>query len=367
MDAPAAPSSPAVWRRHATKLVVSLVIAVAFVLVFRRGGIPLAPPREALGRVSPLAVAGYAATMIGMQWFRAARWRWLLAPIARVPLRRIINVSFVGFAAILLMPLRAGEFVRPYMMRQKGHVSLAAATGTIGAERVIDGLLLTGMLGLCLRVAPMLDPLPSRIGKLEIPVALVPFYAYCALALFLAAFTAMALFYWQPRVAHRITYATLGVVSKKLAEKAATFVATMADGLSFLPSLRYFGLFLLETLAYWTLNAVGMWLLAVGCGIPMSLLQACVVMGVLGVGILVPAGPGLFGAFQASVYAALAMFFPSDVVLGAGAAYVFLLYGVQFGWQALSGLVCLALESRDDPPADELAGGPDVGPAANGA
>ena len=48
-----------------------------------------------------------------------------------------------------------------------------------------------------------------------------------------------------------------------------------------------------------------MWILARGCGIEnISIVQAFVVMGVLGVGILVPAGPGLFGAFQASTYAA---------------------------------------------------------------
>ena len=73
-----------------------------------------------------------------------------------------------------------------------------------------------------------------------------------------------------------------------------------------------------------------MWILARGCGIEsITIVQAFVVMGVLGVGILVPAGPGLFGAFQASTYAALAMYFPDDVVLGPGGVFVFLLYVIQ--------------------------------------
>src|SRR5712672_3632850 len=80
-----------------------------------------------------------------------------------------------------------------------------------------------------------------------------------------------------------------------------------------------------------------MWVLARGCGIQsITLLQAFVVMGVLGVGILVPAGPGLFGAFQASIYAALAMYFPEDVVLGPGAAFVFVVYALQFTWTLLA-------------------------------
>ena len=121
----------------------------------------------------------------------------------------------------------------------------------------------------------------------------------------------------------------------------------MADGLRFLPSFRHFGLFLAETTAYWGLNALGTWWLARSAGLAdVSFVEACVVMGVLGVGILVPAGPGLFGAFQASVYAALAMFHPSEVVLGPGAVFVFYLYAIQFAWHVLSGAGCLLLESR---------------------
>jgi len=78
------------------------------------------------------------------------------------------------------------------------------------------------------------------------------------------------------------------------------------------------------------------------------------VMGVLGVGILVPAGPGLFGAFQWSMYAALAMFFADELVLGPGAAYVFLVYAIQFAWHVLSGAVCLLLD-RDAAPASNPA------------
>ena len=166
-----------------------------------------------------------------------------------------------------------------------------------------------------------------------------------ALGGFLAAFAAMAIFYLRPDFGRRLTERTLGLVSKKLAGKAADFVTRLAEGLRFLPSARYFGLFLLETALYWGLNAASMYVLAVGCGLEgMTLIRACVVMGVLGVGILVPAGPGLFGAFQWSMYAALAMFYAHDVVLGPGAAYVFLAYAIQFAWHLVSGAACLLLD-----------------------
>jgi hypothetical protein len=333
------------WRRHGAKFVISIVIAIALAWALRSGGLPLLPPPGTLERVTGSSLGLFFVFMLGMQWFRATRWRFLLAPIAHVPLRRILTVSFIGYTAILLMPLRAGEIVRPYLIRQKGKVTLAAATGTIGAERVIDGLFLTLVLGICLPLSHPLSPLPDHIGKLKIPVAAVPFYAYLALSGFVTAFVLMAIFYWRPRLGHRITELTVGLVSKNVAAKAADFVARLADGLGFLPSLRFFGLFVVETTLYWACNALSMYVLARGCGIEgMTFVRACVIMGVLGVGILVPAGPGLFGAFQWSMYAALAMFWRDEVVLGAGAAYVFLVYCIQFTWHVLSAGVCLVLD-----------------------
>src|SRR5262245_2970839 len=148
----------------------------------KRGGLPLLPSNEALARVNVSYVVVYVMIIVTMHVIRAARWRHLLTPIAgAIPLRRIMAVSFIGFAAILVLPLRTGEIVRPYMIRQRGKVSMAAATGTIAAERIIDGLCLTILLGVCMQLAPPQSPLPDHIGKLPIPVAAVPFYAYLAL------------------------------------------------------------------------------------------------------------------------------------------------------------------------------------------
>src|SRR4029453_16136457 len=82
----------------------------------------------------------YLMTLIGMSYFRAVRWRFLLRSFAEVPLRRVLAVSWIGFAAILLMPFRIGEIVRPYMLREKGKVSMSAATGSVVAERAVAGL-----------------------------------------------------------------------------------------------------------------------------------------------------------------------------------------------------------------------------------
>jgi uncharacterized membrane protein YbhN (UPF0104 family) len=147
----------------------------------------------------------------------------------------------------------------------------------------------------------------------------------------------MGLFLWRPSLGRGFVEVSLGVFSARFAQRAAEFVANSVDGLRFLPNKRHFGFYLAETTFYWLSNGVGIWILARGCGIgSITLLQAFAVMGVIGVGILVPAGPGLFGAFQAAAYAGLAMYFPDDVVLGPGGAFVFLLYVLQCIWQLLT-------------------------------
>src|SRR5687767_842112 len=107
-------------RRNAAKLVVSAVITAGILFTLQKGGLTLWPDQAHFARVRWWTLPAYLATLIAMNYFRAVRWRYLLRSFADVPRRRILAVSWIGFAAILLMPFRLGEIVRPYMLREKG-------------------------------------------------------------------------------------------------------------------------------------------------------------------------------------------------------------------------------------------------------
>jgi uncharacterized protein (TIRG00374 family) len=328
-------------RKHRLKLLTSVLIACGFGYLLHAGALPLVPSREALARIRWWTIPAFVVVWSVVHTVRAARWHWLLAPVCRVPLGRVIAVAFMGFAAILLLPFRAGEVVRPILIRKEGALSGWEAAGTVGAERVLDGLFLSGLLFVSLQVAQPLDPLPDRIGELPVPASVVPRAAYGALAMFAIAFTVMGAFFFFRRWARRATERIVGVVSLPLARWLANRVEQVADGLRFLPRARYTLPFLAATAVYWFLNGASMWLLAWGCGFDdMSFAQACATMGVLGLGILLPNAPGFFGAFQISIYAGLAMYFAPSLVVGPGAAYVFLIYVLQvfitFGAGALA-------------------------------
>jgi hypothetical protein len=343
-------------RRHGGKLVASAIITIGIVYTLRKSGLPLLPAPSCFVHVRWWSLPAYLVTLIGMSYFRAVRWRFLLRSFADIPRRRILAVSWIGFAAIMLMPFRIGEVVRPYMIRHPGReedgkvvgkVSATTATGTVLAERIVDGLYLSIVLAIALLAVPMLDPTPKMVVGLPLSIAQVRGYGYTTLGFFTVAFAVIAIFYFARDFARRLTLAIVGLVSKKLAEKLANTATKLADGLHFLGRSRDAGPFLVETTAYWGLNALGMWLLAWGCGVvhpdgtSITFGESCALMGMLGVTILIPGPPGLVGIFQTGIYCGMSMYFSSSVVLGEGAAFTFLLFTIQFLWQVFAAGVFL--------------------------
>jgi hypothetical protein len=343
-----APSGPEPARRslgralvaRAPRIVVSLVIAVGFVWALRRGGLPLVPDRAALATVKWWTVPAYAAAVAGAMFFRTYRWIHLLRPIApELPALRVLGVGLVGFTAVFFAPLRTGEIARPYLIAQDGRIRFFQAVGTVGAERVIDGLVLmtVGFGGLALAVP--ISPLPDHLGDLPLPVAAVPAALFGTLLVFVAAFAATLLFYRVRHFARRVTRRALGLASERLAGWVTTTLERLADGLTFLGSRLHLQRFSRDTLCYWTLAVFGQWLLLRGSGFHASAAEACVTLGVMGVGSLLPAGPGFFGAFQIGAFTGLALFYDQALLPSSGAAFVFVGYTVQI---AVNVLACVA-------------------------
>ncbi len=335
------------FRRHAGKLVASAFITVAVVYTVHKGGLKFLPAASDFRGVRWWTVPLYGVPFCAMTWFRSVRWRFLLRSIAEVPKARLLAVSCVGFAAIQLLPFRIGEIVRPYMVRtQPGDrrdgsraITMTAATSSVIAERVVDGLYISIVFALALVFVPTVHPLPDKVVGLPIRVRDIRMSGYAMLGLFCVAFATIATFYFARSWAHRTTLNVVGKVSHGLAQKLATMAEKLADGLHvFGRGKDAFGFFL-ETSVYWLMNGVGMWLLAWGCGVVhadgtgASFTEAFSLMGMLSCMILIPGPPGMLGTFQAGIYAAMTMYYPTDVVVGAGAAYVFSLYVLQLIFQ----------------------------------
>ena len=337
-------------RKYAPRIVASLAIAGGFVWLFHRGGLPLIPPPGALSTLTVWAVPAYALLTALNVYFRVHRWVPLLRPIAPdVSPPRVVGIGMIGIAAIMFAPLRMGEAARPFLLARDGKVSFFQALGAAGAERVVDGFVLTLVAAIAVTFSTPLSPLPDHLGTMPLPVSIIPHAIYLAALVFTGAFVALSVFYGARVFARRVTHTLLNPISPKLAHFVTSTLERLADGLKVLGSpqnrVRFFG----ETVLYWACNFAAQWALMRGCGIQGGFAEAAVSLGVLGLGVVVPAGPGLFGAFQIGTYSGLALYFPLAVLQSSGAAMVFVSYAVQLVTMALSGVIGFWILSRTKP------------------
>jgi uncharacterized membrane protein YbhN (UPF0104 family) len=319
-------------------VVASLLIAGGFVWALRRGGLPFAPPAQAMAELRWWCLPAFAALSLVSAFFRTWRWIYLLRPMAP-GLRpwRVFGVGLVGFAAVFFAPLRLGEFVRPYLMSREGEVTFVQAVGTVAAERVIDGLVLVLFAAAAFFWSVPLSPLPDHVGALPIPVSLVPHTIFLATIMFTCAFGLMATFYFAREPARKLVRAILGAVSPRLGDLGASLVERLAESFGFLPSWQRSAPFLRNTLLYWGVTGFAYFVLLRGVGISSTIPQAFVTMGVIGLGSLLPAGPGFFGAYQVATYTSLAMYNGEHDVLTKGAIAVFGSYVTHVALNALEG------------------------------
>ena len=112
-----------------------------------------------------LALASLPVYFLGI-WVRTLRWQFLLRPVARISVWRLYPVVIIGLTANNLIPARAGELVRAFILGERERVSKAAALGTIAVDRLFDGLTLIPMLVI---VAAFVG------GSEEFPLPLVDF------------------------------------------------------------------------------------------------------------------------------------------------------------------------------------------------
>jgi glycosyltransferase 2 family protein len=319
-------------RKHARALLASIAITVAFLWVMRAGALPVLPPRGTFDRLSAWPAAWFGAAMLTSMVTKYARYYFLLAPIARIPMRRVMSISCISMALITLLPLRLGEMSRPAMLRERGRLSGWAITATVGAERIIDGVAFGVVLLAGLALAPPHEPVPDHIGGLPVPAALVPRAAIMATSVFGVALAVMTVFYWRRDLARALTERLIGVVSRRLGVVVAGVMERTSDGLRFLTDLRNTAPYLAVTVLSVVANIWAVKLLGTAVGLQsLTFAQSSVVLGVLAIGFALPNAPGFFGAVQLALYAGLALYVSPETVTQAGASFVFIYYITYLG------------------------------------
>jgi uncharacterized protein (TIRG00374 family) len=231
----------------------------------------------------------------------------------------------------VLLPFRLGELARPYLVADRPRLRVSAALGSVVVERVADGLFTGLLLVLTLLAVPEGTPglQVIRIGGALVSAAFVALLAFLVVAA------------RNRPLAVRVTGALLGPISPRLSTRLTAMVDAFVGGLRLVPSRAKVAAFFGLTALYWALNGLGMLVLARAFAIELGLLDAYTVLGVLVVGVMIPAGPGMVGTFQGAVVLGLSLFVSGEVARTSGVAYANVLWAAQIGQQTLLGLLFL--------------------------
>jgi glycosyltransferase 2 family protein len=212
---------------------------------------------------------------------RGERWRRLLSAAgAKSSTADAYRLTPVGYMGNNILPARAGEAMRVFLLAPRAHTSRTNVLGTIVAERVLDAAVLVALFGVVLATS------------VEIPFAVEGALLVLLLAAGLVAAIALAggsrspLRRWirRPSLLHLVEEVTLATRSIRGAQAARLVVLS---------------------LLVWTAEA-GVYLLASDAlGTGLSAPEALAVMVLANAAALIPAAPGYLGTFDAAVILAV--------------------------------------------------------------
>lgn len=255
--------------------------------------------------------------------------------------------GWVSFFVLLVLPLKLGELSRPLLLaksRQPG-IGLAESISGVAAERLVDGLLICGMLfgGLALS-----DVSPWASGAL----ADVRWVGQAFLGMFGLGLAILTLAARDPEQASRSARRLLARISPALGERVGSIVERFAVAFASVLALRQAVRFLVVSVVYWAITVAQLWLVLWGCGLDLGWPEAAAIVALVGLSIQLPGGPAQAGIYQFGSGVALSLFLPDAVVRDAGSAFTAVMYVLQFvgtAAMALPGLLLLA-RTRPAPP-----------------
>jgi glycosyltransferase 2 family protein len=234
------------------------------------------------------------AAMFVMQVLRSLRWGLILRPLERIPPLSLFAVSNVGFLAIVSLPARLGEFVRPYLVGRISKVGMSAGVATIVTERICDSLAIVAMLGIVL----LLMPLPAWLVKTGVIL----------LAATAAIFAVLFALVVAKEGALRVLQAAMRKLPHGLAARIERLARSFIEGLAVIRDVPGLLGVLLLTVVIWLVDAGAIYALFLAFDMPLGMIAAFAVMVVLIIAIAIPAAPGFVGNWHFSCVLGLGLF-----------------------------------------------------------
>lgn len=258
---------------------------------------------------------GLAAAMTAAMYFvRAERWQYLLAPLGPTRFSVAFRTTVIGFAASFVLPARAGEVLRPYLLARSERLPVTAAFATVIVERMLDLVAVLVLLGMFFVL--------FQSGESTAAPRLYQAVSIGALAIAPVGFGILVLLFvmaGHPERLHGLVLRIERVLPARLARAVAAFAKTFAEGLAV---VRHSGRLLFAmgwSMVLWVAIATQLWLIAHAFGIALPYGGSFLVTAMLVVGVAVPT-PGGVGGTHEALRLGVTSFYGADNNAAVGAA-----------------------------------------------
>jgi len=241
---------------------------------------------------------------ISVYCWHAIRWSLLLRPVEPVTFRQAVRAIYVGLFANEVLPFRAGEILRCYLVSRWTKLPFSVAVSSALIERIFDGIWLC----LCLILTVRLVHVPHHMRWLVDSGYFLGIVVLCG-----AALLALAVFLRQE---------TRALLS---GEGWQRHVRILIDDLNLIGHSRFLYFAFLQSLPYLLLQVIPIYAAFRAYGFDLSIGVAFALMVILRLGSVVPQAPGNLGLFQLLTKEALERIF--NVVPAEAARFSLVLWG----------------------------------------
>jgi uncharacterized protein (TIRG00374 family) len=261
------------------------------------------------------------------------RWQHLLAPIGPTRFRTAFRTTIIGFAALSVLPARAGDLLRPYLLARQEGLSAPATFATVVMERVLDLIAVIALMAVYVWGFADDSTLP---GPLRRTVEVSAAFAALASAVLMAVMWVLAT---HPERIGAFVATADRVLPHRLAVRLGVLARTFSGGFAVAREPRALVSALLWSFPLWLALAAEAWFVTRALGIAMPFTGSFLLQAVLVIGVAVPT-PGAVGSYHEAYRIAATTFFGAANDAAVAAAIV--LHAIGFVPVVVTGMIFMA-------------------------
>lgn len=270
--------------------------------------------------------------------FRAIRWRYLVSSVKEVKTVDLFSPLMIGFMGNIL-PARAGEFIRAYLLGKKENISFSASFATIFVERLMDMMIfLILLLGVIFSGSSIFPQ--AADGSSHPLMGYMIKFGWISFIGSIGIFSFSVLLQYKNDLAMKIVAFFTKPLPEKWKEKIVGMVHSFTDGLKILKDARGFIASLFWSCMVWIAMIMTYFPIHMAFGldgeIPM-MTSILVVSLTIGIFISLFPAPAFLGSFQLACVVALHEIFGVSKPLAA--SYGIVAWLVAMGFIIIVGLI----------------------------